>query len=128
MDSVSISMGVVVLLVIVALAFDFMNGFHDGANSISTIVATGALTPRQAVAFAAFFNFVAIWVFHLKVAATIGNDFDPWTRLVELIEAGVADSGRGRTFRAPGPSPPSRGTVLRIARLPRRAPRACRAR
>jgi len=61
------------LLIAVALAFDFMNGFHDGANSISTIVATGALTPRQAVAFAAFFNFAALWVFHLKVAATIGK-------------------------------------------------------
>jgi PiT family inorganic phosphate transporter len=61
------------LLVAVALAFDFMNGFHDGANSISTIVATGALTPKQAVLFAAVFNFVALWVFQLKVAATIGK-------------------------------------------------------
>jgi PiT family inorganic phosphate transporter len=50
-----------------------MNGFHDGANSISTIVATGALTPKQAVLFAAAFNFVALWVFQLKVAATIGK-------------------------------------------------------
>jgi len=61
------------LLIAVALAFDFMNGFHDGANSISTIVATGALTPKQAVLFAAFFNFAALWVFQLKVAATIGK-------------------------------------------------------
>ena len=61
------------LIVGVALAFDFMNGFHDGANSISTIVATGALTPRQAVVFAAAFNFIALWVFQLKVAATIGK-------------------------------------------------------
>ena len=59
--------------VVVALAFDFMNGFHDGANSISTIVATGALTPKQAVLFAAFFNFAALWIFQLKVAATIGK-------------------------------------------------------
>ena len=50
-----------------------MNGFHDGANSISTIVATGALTPKQAVLFAAAFNFLALWVFQLKVAATIGK-------------------------------------------------------
>jgi PiT family inorganic phosphate transporter len=50
-----------------------MNGFHDGANSISTIVATGVLTPKQAVLFAAFFNFAALWVFQLKVAATIGK-------------------------------------------------------
>jgi PiT family inorganic phosphate transporter len=50
-----------------------MNGFHDGANSIATIVATGVLTPKQAVLFAAFFNFAALWVFQLKVAATIGK-------------------------------------------------------
>jgi len=73
MEGLTISIWVLGLLVFVALAFDFMNGFHDGANSISTIVATGALTPKQAVAFAAFFNFAAIWVFQLKVAATIGK-------------------------------------------------------
>ena len=61
------------LIVGVALAFDFLNGFHDGANSISTIVATGALTPKQAVVFAAAFNFIALWVFKLSVAATIGK-------------------------------------------------------
>jgi len=73
MEQLTISMWSLVLLVFVALAFDFMNGFHDGANSISTIVATGALTPKQAVLFAAFFNFAALWVFELKVAATIGK-------------------------------------------------------
>ncbi|MCV2364773.1 inorganic phosphate transporter [Paucibacter sp. DJ1R-11] len=73
MEGLTISIWVLGLLVAVALAFDFMNGFHDGANSISTIVATGALTPKQAVAFAAFFNFAALWVFQLKVAATIGK-------------------------------------------------------
>jgi len=73
MEHLSISMWSLALLVAVALAFDFMNGFHDGANSISTIVATGALTPRQAVLFAAAFNFIALWVFQLKVAATIGK-------------------------------------------------------
>ena len=73
MEPLTISLWVLVLLVVVALAFDFMNGFHDGANSISTIVATGALTPRQAVIFAAAFNFAALWVFQLKVAATIGK-------------------------------------------------------
>jgi len=70
---ITINLWTLALLVAVALAFDFMNGFHDGANSISTIVATGALTPRQAVLFAAAFNFLALWVFHLKVAATIGK-------------------------------------------------------
>jgi len=73
MEHLSISMWSLALLVAVALAFDFMNGFHDGANSISTIVATGALTPRQAVLFAAAFNFIALRVFQLKVAATIGK-------------------------------------------------------
>jgi len=64
---------VVVLLVALALAFDFMNGFHDAANSIATVVSTGVLRPAQAVLFAAFFNFVAIFVFHLSVAATVGK-------------------------------------------------------
>jgi len=73
MEHLTISVWALALLIFVALAFDFMNGFHDGANSISTIVATGALTPKQAVIFAAFFNFAALWVFHLSVAATIGK-------------------------------------------------------
>ena len=73
MEHITISLWSLALLIAVALAFDFMNGFHDGANSISTIVATGALTPKQAVLFAAFFNFAALWVFELKVAATIGK-------------------------------------------------------
>jgi PiT family inorganic phosphate transporter len=61
------------LLVVLALAFDFMNGFHDAANSIATVVSTGVLRPHYAVAWAAFFNFVAIFIFHLKVAATVGK-------------------------------------------------------
>ncbi len=73
MEHATISLWSLALLIAVALAFDFMNGFHDGANSISTIVATGALTPKQAVVFAAFFNFAALWVFQLSVAATIGK-------------------------------------------------------
>lgn len=73
MEHLNISMWSLVLLIAVAFAFDFMNGFHDGANSISTIVATGALTPKQAVLFAAAFNFIALWVFQLHVAATIGK-------------------------------------------------------
>jgi PiT family inorganic phosphate transporter len=73
METVQTSIGVVILLVCVALAFDFMNGFHDAANSIATVVSTGVLRPAQAVLFAAFFNLVAIGVFHLSVAATIGK-------------------------------------------------------
>jgi PiT family inorganic phosphate transporter len=59
-------------LVVVALAFDFLNGLHDAANSIATIVSTRVLKPRYAVAWAAFFNFVAFMVFGLHVATTVG--------------------------------------------------------
>jgi PiT family inorganic phosphate transporter len=69
----NISFEVVVLLVLVALAFDFMNGFHDAANSIATVVSTRVLKPHWAVIWAAFFNFVALAVFGLAVAATIGK-------------------------------------------------------
>src|SRR5947208_10744723 len=60
-------------LILIALAFDFMNGLHDAANSIATIVSTRVLSPRYAVAWAAFFNFIAFAVFGLHVAATIGT-------------------------------------------------------
>ena len=73
MSATEISFGVVALLVVLAVAFDFMNGFHDAANSIATVVSTGVLKPQQAVIFAAFFNVVAIFVFHLSVAATVGK-------------------------------------------------------
>ena len=61
------------MLVVLAVLFDFMNGFHDAANSIATVVSTGVLKPQTAVLFAAFFNIVAIWIFHLKVASTVGK-------------------------------------------------------
>ncbi len=61
------------LLVVLAFAFDFMNGFHDAANSIATVVSTGVLRPHYAVVWAAFFNFVAVFIFHLNVAATVGK-------------------------------------------------------
>ncbi len=73
METVQTALWVVILLVALAIAFDFMNGFHDAANSIATVVSTGVLRPTQAVVFAAFFNVVAIFVFHLSVAATIGK-------------------------------------------------------
>ncbi|RPH50885.1 MAG: inorganic phosphate transporter, partial [Planctomycetota bacterium] len=61
----------VVCIVILALAFDYINGFHDAANSIATVVSTRVLTPKSAVAMAAFFNFVAFFIFHQGVAKTI---------------------------------------------------------
>jgi PiT family inorganic phosphate transporter len=73
MATIEMSFGVIALLVALALAFDFMNGFHDAANSIATVVSTGVLKPQQAIVFAAFFNVVAIFIFHLSVAATIGK-------------------------------------------------------
>jgi PiT family inorganic phosphate transporter len=63
-----------VVIIIVALIFDFFNGFHDAANSIATVVSTRVLSPGLAVIWAAFFNFVAAFVFPLKVATTIGKD------------------------------------------------------
>ena len=73
MEPMQTALWVIVVLVALAILFDFMNGFHDAANSIATVVSTGVLKPTQAVVFAAFFNFVAIFVFHLSVAATIGK-------------------------------------------------------
>ncbi len=73
MGSVQTAFWVVAMLVMLAIAFDFMNGFHDAANSIATVVSTGVLKPQQAVIFAAFFNVLAIAIFQLKVAATVGK-------------------------------------------------------
>ncbi len=67
------SFEVLVFLILVALAFDFMNGFHDAANSIATVVSTGVLRPLYAVGWAAAFNFIAYFIFETKVAATIGK-------------------------------------------------------
>jgi inorganic phosphate transporter, PiT family len=64
---------IVAMLVLLALAFDFMNGFHDAANSIATVVSTGVLKPGQAVIFAGFFNAIAIFIFGYAVAATMGK-------------------------------------------------------
>ena len=63
----------VIVIVLIALVFDFLNGFHDSANSIATIVSTGVLSPQKAVLFAAFFNFVAAFTFDVAVAKTIGK-------------------------------------------------------
>ena len=82
MESTQLGLGIVITLVVVALAFDFMNGFHDAANSIATVVSTRVLTPYQAVMLAAFFNFVALFVFQLKVATTVGRG---------IIDQGIVD-------------------------------------
>jgi inorganic phosphate transporter, PiT family len=73
MESSAALLWVLIMLIALALAFDFMNGFHDAANAIATIVSTGVLKPGQAVVWAAVFNFLALFVFGLSVAATIGK-------------------------------------------------------
>ncbi len=83
MEPMQTALWVIVVLVALAILFDFMNGFHDAANSIATVVSTGVLKPTQAVVFAAFFNFVAIFVFHLSVAATIGKG---------IVHPGIVDT------------------------------------
>jgi len=86
-------LSVVVLIVLVALIFDFINGFHDAANSIATVVSTRVLTPLQAVVWAAFFNFVAAFGFGVQVATTVGKGVvhadivDQWVILAGLVGA-----------------------------------------
>ncbi|MEY4564509.1 MAG: hypothetical protein RLZZ618_3786 [Pseudomonadota bacterium] len=82
MENVQVAFWVVAMLVVLAVAFDFMNGFHDAANSIATVVSTGVLKPQQAVLFAAFFNVIAIFLFHLSVASTIGKG---------IVQPGIVD-------------------------------------
>ena len=82
MAETNMALGVVIFLIVVALAFDFMNGFHDAANSIATVVSTRVLKPFHAVMLAAFFNFVALFIFNLKVATTIGSG---------IIDQGIVD-------------------------------------
>src|SRR5215831_6105924 len=63
----------VLLIIVVALVFDFLNGFHDAANSIATVVSTRVLSPQKAVVWAAFFNFIAFLIFGAHVAQTVGT-------------------------------------------------------
>ena len=87
----------VVVIIAVALFFDFINGFHDAANSVATVVATRVLTPFQAVIWAAFFNFVSAFSFGTGVAKTVGEGMvnlafvTPYVILAGLIGAIVWD-------------------------------------
>lgn len=84
---------IVLIVIFIALVFDFLNGFHDSANSIATIVSTQVLTPQRAVLFAAFFNFIAAFTFDVAVAKTIGkglieiSDIDVWVLTGGLLGA-----------------------------------------
>src|SRR5947208_10129075 len=87
------SLPLVVFIILIALAFDYINGFHDAANAIATVVSTRVLTPMQAVAWAAFFNFVAAFGFGVQVARTVGKGVvqstvvDQWVILGALTGA-----------------------------------------
>jgi inorganic phosphate transporter, PiT family len=78
-----------ILVIILALIFDFINGFHDSANSIATIVSTRVLTPFQAVLWAGFFNFVAFWISDLKVADTVSKTVDAGAITLPVIFSGL---------------------------------------
>lgn len=84
-------MGFTLLIVVITLAllFDYINGFHDAANSIATVVSTKVLTPFQAVLWAAFFNFLAYWIFNLNVADTVAKTADTMNINLVVILAGV---------------------------------------
>src|SRR5258705_7058451 len=87
-------MTLILTVIVVALIFEYINGFHDSANSIATVVSTRVLTPRQAVVWAAFFNFVALFVFKLHVADSISkiilfNDLDPPVVRVWVVVSGL---------------------------------------
>ncbi len=78
-----------IIVIILALLFDYINGFHDAANSIATVVSTKVLTPFQAVVWAAFFNFLAYWIFNLNVADTVAKTADTMNINLVVILAGV---------------------------------------
>src|ERR1700682_1513853 len=82
MDVAALGLPILIALIAVALLFDFLNGLHDAANSIATVVATRVLRPQIAVLWAAFFNFIAFAVFGLHVAQTVGTG---------IVSAGVVD-------------------------------------
>ncbi len=81
---------ILIVIIILALVFDVINGFHDAANSIATVVATKVLTPFQAVLWAAFFNVIAFWIFDLKVADTVAKTVDSAGINLHVILAGVS--------------------------------------
>ncbi|HNW49500.1 MAG TPA: inorganic phosphate transporter [Prolixibacteraceae bacterium] len=78
-----------IVIIVLSLAFDLINGFHDAANSIATIVSTKVLTPFAAVVWAAFFNFLAYWIFDLKVANTVSKTVESGSINLQVILAGV---------------------------------------
>src|SRR5690606_40055926 len=85
MDGNSATLSLVILIILVALVFDYINGFHDAANSIATVVATRVLSPGVAVMWAAFFNFIAVIVFGTAVAKTVGGNMVNIAFIQEIV-------------------------------------------
>lgn len=78
-----------IVIIVLALIFDFINGFHDAANSIATVVSTKVLSPLTAVLWAAMFNFLAYWIFELKVADTVAKTVKPENITLTVVMAGL---------------------------------------
>ena len=97
----------IVIIIVLALVFDFTNGFHDAANSIATVVSTRVLSPKQAVIWAAFFNFIAFLIFGTAVATTVGKGMidiskvDVWVIFAGLFLLVINIYGLFRTMRNP---------------------------
>ena len=81
-----------IIVIVMALIFDFINGFHDAANSIATVVSTQVLSPAAAVVWAAMFNFLAYWIFELKVADTVAKTVRPENITLIVVMAGLLAS------------------------------------
>ncbi len=115
----TLGLPILAILIAVALLFDFLNGLHDAANSIATIVSTRVLRPQYAVLWAAFFNFIAFLVFGLHVANTIG------TGIIEpsVVDATVIFAAPGRRHRLEPDHLGARHSLLQLARADRRAGR-----
>ena len=92
----------IVVVIVVALGFDYTNGFHDAANSIATVVSTGVLKPQQAIVFAAFFNVVAIFVLMMLLSAgrPLGLNIPAGDELIAWCMAATAFLGLAHTFRS----------------------------
>ena len=108
-----------IALIAVALAFDFLNGMNDAANSIATIVSTRVLRPQYAVAWAAFFNFIAFLLFGLHVAETVGRGIVA----ADIVDARVIFGGADRRHRLADHHTWARHPVVELACADRRAGR-----
>ncbi len=125
MDGHSAALGLVIVIIIVALAFDYVNGFHDAANSIATVVATRVLSPGVAVAWAAFFNFVAFLVFGTAVAKTIGGDMVNIAVIPQGDQLYVLLAGGARRDHLEPHHMVPRAADIKLARACRRIRRLC---